>query len=136
MKKILYVILTLSFSLTNAYADGSASKLVLQQIIDKLDMTSFRNSIGPRREEGKYTLKEYGASKISFNGKIAVVHTQDDSWQYTITLLDEESKICFEDQAMNSGSYHSQNAYILIEDKSGFFKASPIEDTECPAFAK
>lgn len=137
MKKIISATLALALMLLSptAYA---VEQPTLQKIVDKLDVTSFSNSFGPRREKGKVTLKDYGFSDAKFSGKEAVI-SKAGEWEYKITLLDGGSgktKICFEDKVLNGGSYHSQDAYSLAEDKSGFLKASPAKDAACPKFAK
>ena len=139
MKNIISAILAFSFLVPVAQAAESADQAALKKIVDKLDVTSFSNSFGPRRVDGKVTFNDYGVSKVTFNNKKAVVSEPDNSWQFTITLLDSKSsqaKICFEDEAQNGGSYHSQDAYLLMPDKRGFLKASTIKDVSCPEFAK
>lgn len=139
MKKIIFSILILTLLAPTVHAANSANRITLQKIVDKLDVTSFNNSFGPRREKNKVTLRDYGASKSKFDDKKVVVSSEDDSWKYTITLLDGkavQTEICFEDQAFNGGSYHSQEALSLNVDKSGFLKASAMKNDACPKFAK
>jgi hypothetical protein len=136
MKKtaIIYALFALS-----ANAAESTDEVVLKNVIDKLDLTSFNNSIGPRREKGKVTFKDYGISVVTLDDKKAVITKPDNTWKFTVTLLYSKSgqtEICFEDQAMNGGSYHSQNAYSLKADESGWLMASPSKESACQEFAK
>ncbi len=111
---------------------------IVYPVIAKLDLTSFNNSIGPRREKGKHTFEDYGFALSQSDEKKAVVREPDGSWEFVVTLLPgtESIKICLEDKALNGGSYHTQHAYMLAPAKDGLLQASLTEDPACPSFNK
>lgn len=92
---------------------------------ERLDMTTFPNSLGPRREEGLRTLADYGFA-ASEDGVTYI--EGDGSWRFVLTpLADKEGRIllCVEDEALNGGSYHTRRAYELMEGVTGLLAAVP-----------
>lgn len=117
--------------------DGDA--VALRRVIDRLDLSSFNNSTGPRREKGKITFANYGFSAVKFYSTKAIISDAERSWQFVVMLLaaaPDAIRICLEDRALNGGTYHTENAYLLKLSKSNFLQASPVRDPACPSFAK
>jgi hypothetical protein len=92
---------------------------------ERLDMTTFSNSLGPRHEKGPATLADFGFV-ASEDG---ITHTEaDGSWRFVLTPLtsqDGRILVCVEDEALNGGSYHTRRAYELIEGATGLLAAVP-----------
>ncbi len=112
---------------------------ILQEVFDKLDVTSFSNSIGPRREKDKKTFSDYGAFIVKIDNKKLFISGENYTWKYTITLLDKTNdgiKVCFEDRANNGGTYASQEALLLKFSENNFLQASKIIHPKCEFFAK
>ncbi len=134
-----WIFLVFGFFSSFARAESVQDVAVLRQVVDTLDVTSFSNSISPRREAGKITFKDYGFSSVKFSSGRAIVSESGNSWQFVITLLDataDKIKICLEDKALSGGNYHAQNAYLLTANKSGLLKASIARNNSCPEFAR
>jgi hypothetical protein len=133
MNKILIFLLVTS----SAFAIG---RYALEDIVAKLDVTSFSSSIGPRKEQGKIHFIDYGFSEPEIRGNVAVIKGKD--WIFRVTLLHRtlwNAIVCIEDQATNGGSYHTQAPYLLIpnKDKTVFTaQTKKIEDKGCPRFEK
>lgn len=133
------------FDGTYTLKDKSESKTPTQVLIDKLDVTSFPSSIGPRREKNKIHFSDYGFKLREIRNGAATLETQGE-WKFQIRILDRRAGaawICIEDKALNGGSYHSQTALEFRESsdkknfsadkgKSGEKRYSKI----CPEFLK
>jgi hypothetical protein len=86
------------------------------ELADKLDVTSFPSSIGPRKVMGKIRFKDYGF-KITKTTPDSITIEDSEHWQFYIKVLsstDTSSIICLEDKAINGGTYHSQTPLILL----------------------
>ncbi len=117
--------------------DASTLAYTVSTVVEKLDVTSFRNSIGPRRQGGKHTFRDYGFVLIQSGDRRAVVREAGGPWEFIITLLGSEPvTICLEDKARNGGSYHTQHAYVLTPAEDGLLQASFTENSACPEFAR
>lgn len=93
-------------------------------IAAQLDMTSFRNSTGPRRQDGLVTPADYGFTEIETGDGIVTLTRPDESWLLSLRLLDdaEPLAVCITDRAQNGGSYFTVTAYALTLD-GAFYKA-------------
>ncbi len=88
------------------------SKGLLLYVVAHLDVTTFRNSIGPRREPGKSSLHEYGFNVIHANELNADLINTSINWRMHFEMIkttDSYLLICFDDQAINGGTYHTRN---------------------------
>ena len=86
-------------------------------VFEHLDLSSFRNSTGPRRKTGQRTFKDLNISPTRVTDTEAA---SDDDWLYSIQVLGkrerdgiQEVMICFRDIAQNGGSYSSVDHYVL-----------------------
>ncbi len=88
-------------------------------VFEHLDLSSFRNSTGPRRRAGQRFFKDLGIhpSQVS-----ATEATTDGEWRYSVRILGkrdynrdgvEEVLICFSDVSQGGGSYLTKSSYIL-----------------------
>ena len=88
-------------------------------IVDRLDLTTFRNSLGPARSPGMRYFSDLGLrpSEIS-DGRIVF---ETESWYYCIELIErgdvnhdgiEDIQICFTDDSID-GTYFVKYIYLL-----------------------
>ncbi|WP_420455887.1 hypothetical protein [Rubrivirga sp.] len=109
------------------------------RLLSELDLSSFRNSTGPRREPSQRTLADLGVAVTQAGGDRA--EARSDSWLYALTVLarsdangdgEPDVSLCFEDRALNSGSYDTRTA-LLVQRVGGRWVALRFEPTaECP----
>lgn len=116
-------ILAAALSLLSAPAFAEAP----QAIAERLDVTSFPNSIGPRREAGRFTLTDYGFTLVEANGQMVRFTDAEDGWTFTVTVLDERRgrlRLCVADKAENGGSYDVVKAIEVVEGSTGLLHAT------------
>lgn len=91
-----------------------AQKAAAVEIVDRLDITSFPNSIGPRRRPGARTLADYGLTKkSSFDDGWVYTAMPDKSWMVGVFILKpgrQRRRICITDTSTSGGTYRSINA--------------------------
>lgn len=113
-----------------------------QFVIDKLDVTSFGNSIGPRRESGKTSFRDYGVVARTVKDNEAHLEEADGNWNFYITILkrtDSGIYICFEDRGAFPSTYHTVGPLLLTRpDSKSLLKAAQTKAAfkNCPVFAK
>ncbi len=138
------IVMLLSFVLTPAGDNASLypKEHLAQCVTEKLDVTAFPSSIGPRRIKGKYTFKDYGFVTRKVTEKEAVLEEEDRSWRFRVGVLERTDAgilICLEDQALNGGTYHTQSVLFLDRsDEHSLLKghATKTAFKDCPAFAR
>lgn len=88
-------------------------------IFDRLDLSTFRNSTGPRREPQQRTFRDLGILPTRVTDTHIV--SEDNNWYYEVEILGqrdfngdgvEEVAICFRDEAKR-GSYRTQSPLLL-----------------------
>jgi hypothetical protein len=109
---------------------AAAQEVAPQTVADALDMTSFRNSIGPRRAEGARTLADYGFVHSESEGNTAYYEDAEGGWRFSIGLISLDGKtatLCITDKAQNGGSYFTRKPLVAELDADGLYRASTIE---------
>jgi hypothetical protein len=99
-----------------------------QFVIENLDVTSFPSSIGPRMSPGKTFFQDYGFVPRIVKDSEALLEEADGSWRFHIRVLDRTDSgifVCFEDQAANGGTYHTQDVLYLVRSDN----KSPLKST-------
>jgi hypothetical protein len=142
--RIPLIVMLLSFVVTTASDTASLypKEHLAQFVSEKLDVTGFPSSIGPRRTKGKYTFKDYGFVVRRVTEKEAVLEEEDGSWRFRVSILERTDAgifVCLEDQALNGGSYHAQSVLFLDRsDEQSLLKGHATKTTfkDCPAFAR
>jgi hypothetical protein len=82
-----------------------------------LDLTSFANSTGPRREGNLKTLRDFGFRDLGREGDTIRAFEADRTWMIALTVLeadDERILLCVVDQALNGGSYFTVAAIEVV----------------------
>lgn len=89
-------------------------------VFARLDLTTFRNSTGPKREPGQRFFSDLGIRPTEIS-EAAATHDGED-WLYSVLVLGrrdfngdgfEEVAICFNDKAQNGGTYNTQKPLLL-----------------------
>ena len=96
-------------------------------VVERLDVTSFPNSIGPRREEGLHTFADYGFTDVVVDGQAVRLTWPEGEWVFTVTVLDERNgrlRLCVADKAENGGSYDTVSAIEVVEGATGLLHAT------------
>ena len=95
------------------------SKEIEKFVVEKLDLSTFRNSFGPRREPGMRSFADFGLRPTSVS-KDSVEFKEAD-WTYTVKILGrrdynndgiEDLAIRFSDRSL-TGSYQSESQLLL-----------------------
>ncbi len=102
-----------------------------------IDITSFPNSIGPRKAPGKWSLASYGFTEMTGEGLSVEVWLPDHTWSFGLTLLNSSypyTDVCITDTAHNGGTYRSERAVRFESDGQGRLKATQdrIASPTCP----
>jgi hypothetical protein len=103
-----------------------------------LDLTTFPNSIGPRRKPGAKIPADYGFTAVDADGSLAILSQTDHSWEISVTLISHDGDdviVCFGDDARNGGSYHAQSPLKLHHELTGLYRAlaERPQIPSCPA---
>jgi len=119
----------LAFALATPVQAAPGKTDTVDSIIAKLDLTSFPNSVGPRRTEGKKSFADYGFVPTDTDAKGAVL-TAEFRWDMSFTILsstDKEVHICFWDRALNGGTYNSTSALSLTKRSDDMWIAREVK---------
>ena len=130
------VIVASLLALSPAAASGLAD-LEPAAVAGMIDVTSFPNSIGPRREDGLKTFADYGFTDIELVDGTVELYEDDRSWMFGITVLkasDGQLVLCVLDKALAGPTYHTQDATAFQAGEGGLLVAigEKIEDPACP----
>lgn len=122
--------LALIFATVMAMPAAAQVDADLATIATHIDMTSFRNSIGPRRQDGLSTPAEYGFTEIETVDDLVTLSRADGSWLFSFRLLDDKDTlaVCITDRAKNGGSYFTVTAYGLTLDGDLYKAGEPLPD--------
>ncbi|MBA16270.1 MAG: hypothetical protein CMN73_07925 [Sphingomonas sp.] len=102
------------------------------EVAERLDVTSFPNSIGPRREADKHRFADYGFTEIADDAGTAELTSADGEWVFRIRVLGASGdtiRICVLDRALNGGSYFTVKPVEISEGDDGLFHATGREIT-------
>jgi hypothetical protein len=93
--------------------------VIIQEIYEKLDLTSFRNSTGPQREYKQKYFSDLGLNITSKTSNSFTIEAND--WFYKITVKNQKDVnkdgikdilVCFEDKSKNA-SYNTKSSLLL-----------------------
>jgi hypothetical protein len=89
-------------------------------VFERLDLSSFGNSTGPRRRPGQRFFRELGIHPNKVSDTEAASNGEE--WSYSVQILGKadynkdgvvDVLVCFHDIAQNGGSYFTRNPYVL-----------------------
>jgi len=106
-------------------------------IAQALDVSSFPNSTGPRRQEGARTLADYGFTEVEVEGDTVSLFEPDRSWVFAVRVIAAEAgtaTLCVTDRALNGGSYFTVRPLVVVADETGLLVATGAmpDLPECP----
>ncbi|MDV3482152.1 MULTISPECIES: pesticin immunity protein [Sphingobium] len=102
----------------------------VESVIDRLDLTSFPNSIGPRRVAEKKTFSEYGFIVIKKTASGAYLELDSHRWEMSFNVLsakDGRMTVCFGDRALGGGTYNALSALSLSKTTDGMWIAKQLK---------
>ena len=108
---------------------GQPATEVGAELVEKLDLASFRNSTGPRREAGKHRFADYGFAVAERSGTRTGLTSANGDWDMGFDVLnvtDTSVTLCFFDMARNGGTYRATSALLVKRDGSSLWKASEM----------
>ena len=117
MKVFIVIFLFFSFSVVANVQTFTQSEL--QVIYDKLNISTFRSSLMPKRTKDKMYLSQMGFSKPSYFKDGFLIDNKD--WVYTFTVIEKKDKnrdgttdytICFSDES-KAGTYSSVQPMLI-----------------------
>lgn len=107
----------------------------IHAVIGNLDLTSFPNSVGPRREPGKTTFADYGFVDLETIANGASLTQEDKGWMMSFTILSAGPsglRLCFHDRGLArpgdviGPSYNTWSALFVSTARRGLWTARQI----------
>jgi hypothetical protein len=136
MRRLILALLAAGFACGPAFSAAPKAAGDAAVIGARLDLGSFANSTGPRRQPGRKTPYDYGFSQVSIADGWASFVSPTLGWRLGVRVLKKEpgrTLVCFVDEAKNGGSYFHQTALILTRAPGQFYRATPAPPTRaCP----
>ncbi|MGL5813250.1 MAG: hypothetical protein ACRCYW_07970 [Aeromonas sp.] len=117
MKFLTIVFLSFSFSVVANVQAFTHSEL--QVIYERLNISTFRSSLMPKRTKDKIYLSQMGFSKPSYFSDGFLIDNKD--WVYTFTVIEKKDKnrdgvtdytICFSDKS-KAGTYNAVQPMLI-----------------------
>jgi hypothetical protein len=112
----------------------------VQRAVERLDMSTFPNSLGSVAREGrKRTLRQLGDQRFAWDEGALEVTESDGGWVRIFKPLRSprgRMRLCFVDQALNGGTYLTSSAIELTALRSGGYRARPIKHRDCESYAR
>ena len=104
----------------------SAGNPEAADILAKLDMTTFRNSLRPRSAEGLKRPADWGfAHPVSENSWASLTQEVEGRpvWTIGLRIIRREGDavvVCFSDRARNGGTYNARSAMRVVREPAGY----------------
>lgn len=104
-------------------------------VINHLDLTTFRNSVGPRRIPGKTTFADYGFVRVEKTVSGANLVRDDKGWTMgfdIISVSPTSLRLCFHDRGLaqprdvRAPSYNATSALLVSKSQSGRWAAKQV----------
>ena len=121
-----------------------SAELTPAEVARTLDIASFFNSIRPGLNPGTKTLAQNGftvVEPVEDNVRSVWVYLPDHSWLFEITVLGQEGDdvtVCVLDQALNGGTYLTQEPLALRRGRDGLLHATgrAVNDPHCDEYER
>lgn len=125
-----------------AFADDQLpplASLAPVAIAEFVDVTSFPNSIGPRRQDNLKTFKDYGFTDVRLVDETVELYEADGSWMFAITVIysdDNKAILCILDRALGGPTYNAQKPVAFVPGAERLLVATDeaIDNPSCPTF--
>lgn len=104
-------------------------------LIKNLDLTTFPNSVGPRRMSGKTTFADYGFVNVKKTSRGANLVRDDQGWMVGFTIVSSSPgvlRVCFYDRGLakpgdvRAPSYNSTAALLVSKKPLGRWTAKQV----------
>lgn len=114
---------------------SSTYAIEIDGVIKHLDLTTFPNSVGPRRMPGKTTFADYGFVRVEKTVNGAKLVRDDKGWTMGFTIISAGPKslrICFYDQGLarpgdiRAPSYNATSALLVSKSRRGVWAAKQV----------
>jgi len=111
------------------------SRPAVENAVEKLDMSSFRNSLAQQiRADGGRTLRQLGPQRFVWVKGTLEVWEADGSWVRSFRPLPTvrgKIRLCFTDHAQNGGTYRASGALELSGLRNGLYRARSVRHRDC-----
>ena len=136
VKAIAAVGLALLATASTASDVTSLAGLAPEAFAGMVDLRSFPNSTGPRREEQLRTFADYGFTEIIVVEGTVELYDEDRSWMFGVTVLEtsgDRAILCILDRALGTPTYHANDAVAFELGAEALLVATgeEIEFPEC-----
>jgi hypothetical protein len=107
----------------------------INSVIKNLDLTTFPNSVGPRRLPGKTTFADYGFVHVEKTATGANLVRDDKGWAMSFRIISTGPKslrLCFYDKGLGRpgeagvSSYNSTSALLVSKSRRGMWTAKQV----------
>lgn len=116
-------------------APAAAAGDVRDAVVARLDLTSFPNSVGPRRVAGRHGFADYGFTQVRRTADGADLYAADRGWMMGFRILaatPTRLRLCFVDrglrrpQDMRGPSYDTRTALVVTRTRNGPWPAHVV----------
>jgi hypothetical protein len=129
-----------AFALAVLVASGSSQAAStdaaeVDAVIKNLDLSTFPNSVGPRRMPGKKTFADYGFIRVEKTTSAAKLVHEDNGWLMSFDVISANSqslRLCFHDRGLVrpgysiAPSYDSTSALLVTKTVLGMWTAKQV----------
>jgi hypothetical protein len=120
-------------------APALPQQAAVQRAVERLDMSSFPNSLGNVATGRTRTLRQLGDFRFAWDEGTLEVTETDGSWVRMFKPLSGPRgriRLCFTDQALNGGTYLTSEAIELTMGRGGVYRARPITHRDCERYTR
>ena len=132
------VSIVVMIAVASAAGQAVPSQAVVQRAVERLDMSSFPNSLGAEAKGTKKTLRQFGAQRFKWeDGRLEVTEARRDFARTFRPLKSPAGRIrlCFDEQALK-GTYLTSQAIELTPAAGGLYRARVVKDANCEEYAR
>ena len=124
--------------LAAAASAGMPSQAVVRRAVEKLDLSSFPNSLQAEAKPGKKTLGQFGPQGFAWeDGSLEVTETRGNFVRSFRPLksVAGRMRLCMDEQA-TGGTYLTSQAIELTPVKGGLYRGRVVKDANCEGYAR
>ena len=121
-----------------AESQAVPSRAIVQQAVEKLDLSSFPNSLASETSAKKKTLRQFGGQSFKWEeGTLEVTEVSGDFARSFRPLRSPKGRIrlCFDEQALK-GTYLTSQAIELTPGRGGLYRGRVVKDPNCEEYAR
>jgi hypothetical protein len=134
VKKTILIILT-ALAVSGSAQAASPDVGTINAIIKNLNLTSFPNSVGPRRLPGRTSFADYGFVIVEKSANGASIFSKDKGWVMSFRVLStgpRSLQLCFHDRGLarpgdaTVPSYNATSALVVSKLPHGLWTAKQV----------